>query len=120
MRSTYPEPESGENGRWAMTNRPLLPIISSSERVSLAALTVCGGGRWGSARFLKGSWRLGRGVLGALLLQEGLGEAESVSLAKLEDGSGVGVVSGGVQVGLGFAPICRGLGRGLKSLLRRD
>ena len=38
-----------------------------------------------------------------MLLCAGLREAESVSLAKVEDGCCAGAESGGGQVGLGFA-----------------
>ena len=72
--------------------------------MSLAALRAC---LWqravGARKDFGGSWRLERGVFGALLLYAGLRELESVSLAKLEDGCCAGAESGGGQVGLGFA-----------------
>jgi len=45
-----------------------------------------------------GSWRLGRGVSGAVLLYKGLREAESVSLSKHEGGCCVSAVSGGGKI----------------------
>ena len=64
--------------------------------MSLAALRAClGRGAVGARKNFGGSWRLGRGVFGALLLYAGLREAESVSLAKLEYGCCAGAVSGG-------------------------
>ena len=54
-----------------------------------------GGAGGGGAQDFGSSWRLGRGVSGALLLYAGLREAESVFLAKLEDSCCVGVGSGG-------------------------
>ena len=52
-----------------------------------------GGG--GAHKNFGGSWRLGRGVVGAKLLYAWLREAESVSLAKLEDGCCAGAVNSG-------------------------
>ena len=64
-----------------------------------AGLFVAAGG--GGAQDFGGSWRLGQGVFGAVLLYAGLGEVDSVSLAKFEDGCSAGTVSGGSQFGLG-------------------
>ena len=57
----------------------------------------------GGAHDFGGSWRLVRGVFGAVLLYAGIRGVESVFLAKLEDGCCAGAVGGGGQVGLGFA-----------------
>ena len=51
-------------------------------------LFVAAGG--GGAQDFEGSWRLGRGVFGAVLLCAGLREVKSVSLEKLEDGCSAG------------------------------
>ena len=56
-----------------------------------------GGGVSQGAQDFGGSWRLGRGVLGAVLLYAGLRLVESVSLLKLEDGCCVGAESGDGQ-----------------------
>ena len=86
-------------------DRPLWPVSGSELEASVpgcaAGLFVAAGG--GGAQDFGGSWRLGRGVFGALLLYAGLIEAESASLSKLEVGCCAGAESGGGQVGLGFA-----------------